>query len=107
KTPVNRLARPPSVENAVSIYGFVAPDAELSPRFKSGEIVWIDPVQPAKTDNDVMLVDRLTDGKDQLVIIGELIANNERCWIIKRPRAAIPESYPKSAWEAYLILPRY
>lgn len=43
-------------ETSVRLFGFYAPDDSMAPRFKRGEIVWVEPSRPASAGQDALLM---------------------------------------------------
>jgi transcriptional regulator with XRE-family HTH domain len=70
KPPVDLRPKAPSFSNAAMVFGFYAPNDAAYPRFKPGEIVWIDPARPIKAGDDVAFLEKLKSG--ERAVVGEL-----------------------------------
>ena len=60
-------------ETAVRLFGFYAPDDTMAPRFKRGEIVWVDPGRPAVQGKDALLMRRQEYEKLEHIILCEIV----------------------------------
>lgn len=54
--PIDERPRAPHFARAAQAFGFYAPDDLMAPRFKKGEVVWVDPARPVKPGDDVLLL---------------------------------------------------
>ncbi len=108
---IDRKQRAPHFENAAKVFGFYAPDDVMAPRFKTGEIVWIDPARPPVIGGDVLLVDKDAGPDGEKVILGELNYSNEERWVIIQHSASSPDkreqTFEADTWSACFVLPRY
>jgi phage repressor protein C with HTH and peptisase S24 domain len=69
---------PPGLENTHGIYAVYVHGTQMSPRYRPGEMVWINPNKPLKRGDDVLV--RLKDAKtaQTIGIIREFVAWQDR-----------------------------
>jgi phage repressor protein C with HTH and peptisase S24 domain len=68
----------PGLESAHELYAVCVQETQMSPRYRPGEMVWMDPNKPLKRGDDVLV--RLNDAKtaQTIGIIREFVAWQDR-----------------------------
>ena len=105
--PIDFKTRAPNVANAARVFGFYAPDNAMAPRFKVGEVVWVDPSRPVSTGDDVLFgaADNGPDG--ETVLLAWLTETTDAHWIATQYGRDQTHMLERSEWSALLALPRY
>lgn len=108
---IDKKQRAPHFANAAKVFGFYAPDNVMAPRFKTGEIVWVDPARPPVLSGDVLLVEKTPGPDGETVVLGELRSINDASWTITQHNASAPHhrerTYSTMEWSVYFVPPRY
>ena len=107
RKPVDFRLRPPNVAMTEGVFGFYAPDRAMAPRFRPGETIWIDPTRPPIVGGDILLADKKTDPDAQVIFVGELTDEKPDRWMVRQSDSGRATAFPKDAWTAFRILPRY
>lgn len=105
--PIDLKPRAPHFANAARVFGFYAPDDAMAPRFKPGEIAWVDPARPAKPGDDVALIGQVRSRGPEPIILAELRAATADEIAIVQHKDGAPRSLDARRWTAFLVLPRY
>lgn len=105
--PVDRLPRAPHFENAARVFGFYAPDDSMAPRFRPGEIVWVDPARPAAPGEDAAAVQRGRADAPARIVLGELRSRTAREAVLHQYKERKDRRLPAAAWALMRVLPRY
>jgi len=105
--PVDRKPKAPAFAGAAGVFGFYAPDDAMAPRFKTGEIVWVDPARPVTPRGDILLVRKGAAKGKETVILCELLDAQETEWLIVQHTTAEPQYLPHKDWLALHVLPRF
>ncbi len=69
--PIDFRPRPHVAVGAAELYGFYAPDSKAWPRFKTGEIVWVDPTRPVREGDDALFLMKAPRRAALAAVIGE------------------------------------
>jgi len=104
---IDHKLRAPHFMNAARVFGFYAPDNTMAPRFKSGEIIWIDPARAPEINGDVLLVDHNVGPDGSSVMLAELIEKSLEEWIIIQHAAPQEHRLERTLWDGLYVLPRY
>jgi transcriptional regulator with XRE-family HTH domain len=107
KNIVERKAAPPILAGAISAFGVYAPDDAMAPRFKIGEIAWINPARPAAPGDDALLAAKkpLAGGLEK-VLLCELVALRKGRYIVKQHARGQEREFDNAAWSALHVMPR-
>lgn len=105
--PIDWRPRAPHFERAAHVFGFYAPDDAMAPRFKPGEIVWVDPSRPVKPGDDALFVETARAGRPERVVLGELKAAPPGEFIFIQHKDETEQRLAARAWSALHVLPRY
>jgi phage repressor protein C with HTH and peptisase S24 domain len=83
----------PGLDKAQGIYAAYVPGGEMMPRYRPGEMVWINPNKPVKQGDDVLV--KLKDGKSRRMIgiIREFVAWEEQAVLLKMYNPAKDDRY--------------
>lgn len=105
--PIDWRPRAPHFERAATVFGFYAPDDAMAPRYKPGEIVWVDPHRPARTGEDALFVEAAGKSGPERAILGELIGAEDGEHILIQHRDRQEKRLRLQRWPALHVLPRY
>lgn len=105
--PIDWRARAPHFERAANVFGFYAPDDSMAPRFKPGEIVWVDPHRPARPGDDALFVHKSAPRAPEPVILGELEEANEEGFKVIQHKDSRTHQLSTRRWSAMHVFPRY
>jgi phage repressor protein C with HTH and peptisase S24 domain len=73
---IDHISRPPFLLSATNAYAIFVVGESMSPRFRSGEIVYVDPAVPVRTGGDAII--QMADNKGNLTaIIKEFVAQDD------------------------------
>jgi transcriptional regulator with XRE-family HTH domain len=105
--PIDWRPRGPHFERAATVLGFYAPDDAMAPRYKPGEIVWVDPHRPARAGEDALFVECAGKNGPERVILGELMgaAGGDHLFIQHKDRQE--KRVRAQRWSALHVVPRY
>ena len=98
--------RAPHFINAASVFGFFAPNDAASPRFKTGEILWVEPARPVRAGDDALLAEKGAR-KPTRVEVGEMKNASASEFVFTRYGDGREQRLPSRRWSAMLLLPRY
>ncbi|MFZ5616729.1 MAG: helix-turn-helix domain-containing protein [Pseudomonadota bacterium] len=102
---IDARPRAPAFEHAAQVFGFYAPDEAAAPRFKAGEIVWVDPVRPIKGGDDALFVEQ-TRGA-QRAVLGEFRRSSASEIVCVQYADQKERRFSKTHWTALHVLARY
>jgi len=105
--PIDFRPRAPHFQNATRVFGFYAPDPAMAPRFRSGEIVWVDPMRPPQADGDAMLVEKINSTQGQRILVATLTTFSPIDWQFIQYATNKEKQLPRSLWDGYFVFPRY
>lgn len=71
--PIDWRPKPWGHETSLRLFGFYAPDDAMTPRFKRGELIWVEPGRPAATGKDALLMRREEYEQLEHIILCEII----------------------------------
>jgi transcriptional regulator with XRE-family HTH domain len=105
--PINMKERPPGTAAIAELYGFHAPDRRAWPRFKTGEIVWVDPTHPAGEGDDVLILTKIPKRAELKAMLGEFVsATSSKIEFIDYSTRESRET-PSTGVTRSFILPRF
>lgn len=105
--PIDWRPRAPHFERAATVLGFYTPDDAMAPRYKPGEIVWVDPHRPARAGEDALFVEAAGRNGPERVILGELIGAEGGEYILIQHKDRQERRLRAQRWPALHVLPRY
>lgn len=105
--PIDWRPRAPHFGRAASIFGFYAPDDAMAPRYKPGEIVWIDPNRSASPSEDALFVENSSERGAERVMLGELRGLQGGDHVFIQHKDKEERRLRAKRWTALHILPRY
>lgn len=105
-TVVERKLRGPQLYGAASVFGFYAPDDAMAPRFKIGEIAWINPMRPAAPGDDALLVSNSHEKGLDVVLLCELQRLSDDSYVARQHSRTSDRTFDREAWRALYVYPR-
>ncbi|WDI31615.1 hypothetical protein PUV54_00205 [Hyphococcus flavus] len=105
--PAERAPKPASHASVRGLYGVIVSDPAMAPRFKPGEIAWINPHRPPRPGDDVMFVE--TDAPDfgpAEIAFGELIETTISLYKARTYTPLEIFTLKRAAFRPLMILPR-
>jgi transcriptional regulator with XRE-family HTH domain len=103
---IERKPRAPQFAGAGLVFGFYVPDAAMAPRFRIGEIAWVNPARPAAAGEDALIVPVEDGATDIPVFLCALEAISETSLVAVQYGAANPPSFPRKRWRALHVFGR-
>lgn len=107
EAPIDSKPRAPHFVNSAKVFGFYAPDEAMAPRFKQGEIAWVDPARPPKAGDEVVLIGKTKSPGPERIILAELRKIGSAEITISQYGNPAERAYDPRRWNAMLVLPRY
>ncbi len=104
--PADRRPRPGALTGGVRVFGFYAPDAAMAPRFKIGEVVWVDSIRPAAPREDALLIENTRRKGLQKIFLCELLDIQDADFLTLQHGGGEPQYFPRKNWTALHVLPR-
>lgn len=59
---IDMVRRPPGLPNATNLYALYVHGESMSPRYRSGDLIFVLPTRPARAGDDVIIQTRMHDG---------------------------------------------
>jgi phage repressor protein C with HTH and peptisase S24 domain len=84
---------PPGLENTHGIYAVYVHGTQMSPRYRPGEMVWINPNKPLKCGDDVIVRLKDVETAQTIGIIREFVALQDRVLVLARFNPSGEERY--------------
>ena len=106
EAPIDRKPKAPSFASAAHVFGFYAPDGSMAPRFKAGELIFVDPTRPAAPGDDALFMAKRSPGAVERVVAGELVAATPTHFVFAQYARPGEQRLPVKSWTASLILLR-
>lgn len=103
-TPIEVRPAAPQFAGAALVFGFYAPDGAMEPRFRTGEIVWVNPSRAAATGADALLAPRDFAEKSR-VFLAVLEASSTEGMEV-RQHGAERRFFARSQWQAFYVFDR-
>lgn len=105
--PVDSKPRAPHFMKSARVFGVYAPDDAMAPRFKPGEIAWVDPARPPAPGDDVLVIAKIRTRGPERFLLAELRARKRDEFIAAQYKDQTERKFDESRWTAMLVLPRY
>lgn len=105
--PIDERPRAPHFGRAAMVFGLYAPDDAMSPRFKPGEIVWVDPARPARAGEEALFVEAAAIGGAERALLGAYEGERDGRHRYLQYRDGTQHSLDAQKWKALHVLPRY
>jgi transcriptional regulator with XRE-family HTH domain len=105
--PIDRKPRAPHFAKSAKVFGLYAPDDAMAPRFKPGEIAWVDPARPPKPGDEVALIGKAKGAGPERVLLAELRSLSPDRIVITQHKDQQEQAFDGRRWTALLVLPRY
>ncbi|MEL6362674.1 MAG: helix-turn-helix transcriptional regulator [Pseudomonadota bacterium] len=108
--PVDFRPKGPGFDTATKVFGFYAPTDAMAPRFKTSEIVWVDPGRPPSIGDDVLFLKYLPDGSDKReepIVVAELLEATETSSVAAIYRLNERRTFNRDEWNNWFVLPRH
>lgn len=105
-TVVGRKPRGPQLYGAPSVFGFYAPDCAMAPRFKIGEVAWINPMRPPAPGDDALLLSTTEDAGQEIILLCELLAVSEGSYRVRQHSRPDERTFDRDEWRALYVYPR-
>ncbi len=104
---VERKLLPPILKGVNGAFGIYAPDNAMAPRFKVGEVAWINPARPVAPGDDALLAAKkpLPGGVEKILLCELLAARNGR-YVVKQHSQGKEREFDSAAWNALHVMPR-
>ena len=96
----------PQFAGAELVIGFYVPDAAMAPRFRIGEIAWINPARSAAAGEDALIIPLDDSTGDIPVFLCSLEAITETSLVAVQHGAANPPAFPRKRWQALHVFGR-
>lgn len=104
--PIDRRARAPHFVSAVRVFGLYAQDESMSPRYKLGELIFVDPARPANPGDDALFVEKYAAGYER-VVVGELMKSTQTHFHVSQHGRPGERRLSAKSWAAHLVLRWY
>lgn len=105
--PINLKERPPGTAAVAELYGFHAPDRKAWPRFKTGEIIWVDPTHPVGGGDDVLILSKVPKRTALKATLGEFVSATSSKIEFVDYGARESREMPASGVTRSFVLPRF
>lgn len=107
RTVIERKLRGPQLYGIPSVFGFYAPDDAMAPRFKIGEVAWVNPMRPVAPGDDALLLSKTKDDAElEIVLLGELQASLKDRYQVRQHSREKSREFNCKAWGALYVFPR-
>lgn len=103
---VERKARAPFLRGVVSAFGLYAPDDAMAPRFKTGEIAWINPARTAAPGEDALMIAKKHAGAEEKVLLCELLSADGGRYRVRQYGSGEARTLDAKSWRALYVFPR-
>lgn len=103
---IEQKPRPPQFIGVSAAYGFYVPDNAMAPRFRIGEIAWINPARPAVPGEDALLVAAQKADRRDKVFLCELREIQDEYWRVHQYGGGNTRSFSRSEWRALHVFSR-
>lgn len=105
--PVSSEMKPPRAVHIRGIYAFAAVGDAMMPRFKPGEIVWVNPHRQPRPGDDVLFLERNDEASAETrAILAELVSETDSGWTGRQHNGARDLRLTRKAYDIMLVLPR-
>lgn len=103
---VERKPVGPQLCRAPSVFGLYAPDDAMAPRFKAGEIAWINPMRPAAPGDDALLLSAIKAEALETVLLCELTSVSPERLASRQHSQDKDRNFTCDDWRALYVYPR-
>jgi len=103
---VERKPCGPLLSGVVSAFGLYAPDDAMAPRFKTGEVAWINPARPAAPGEDALMISNTPSGETAKVLLCELLAVENGRYRVRQHGRPEDRCLDAKSWKALYVFPR-
>lgn len=104
---IERRQRGPMLAGVHAAFGIYAPDDAMAPRFKIGEIAWINPSRPSAPGEDALLVGGDENEDGETAILCEIQTIEKGRLIVRQHRHKSLKSFRLGDWRVMYVLPRW
>lgn len=105
--PIDWRPRAPHFERAAKVFGLYAPDDAMAPRYKPGEIVWVNPLRPARLGDDALFAECKGKRSPERVVLGEFKGDAGGDHIFVQHKDDAERRLRAQHWSAMHVFPRY
>lgn len=105
-TTASSKPRDSDLQQAPLAFGVFVPDSVMAPRFKIGELLWIDPAKPAGPGDDAVVTRHSGADAGVEIFPCEIRAIDEQTLLTYQYGRKEERAFDLSEWKAYRILPR-
>ena len=102
--PIDHRPRSPHFANAASVFGFYAPDDIAAPRYRAGEMIFVDPERPLRPGDDAVFVDQ-SGRSPRRADIG-VLRMRTRTELVFADYQGRERRLPGRRWRGMLVVPR-
>lgn len=102
ETPLDWTKKLPRFEAARNVFAVLAPDDAMAPRFKAGEVVFVDPTKPIAPGGDALFVEK-RNRKEERALLGEVIENRRGEYTVLQHQLNEIRKLPTSLWVGHLV----
>ena len=103
---IERRPRGNALKGVASAFGLYVPDDAMSPRFKIGEIAWINPARPAGPGDDALLVESVDGGGDAAILLCEVASIADGVIIARQHKNDATYEFDLGVGRGMYVLPR-
>lgn len=96
--PIDYIGRPESLRNEPDGYGLMVTGDSMSPRFESGEVVYVHPRMSLSNNCDVVLYSENAAG-EVFAMVKRLLRYNETTWFVKQLNPEREFELARSKWQ--------
>ncbi len=105
--PIDRKPKAPHFASAALVFGVYAQDDAMAPRFKAGELLFVDPARPIAPGDDVLFISKRAAGNIERATVGELAKLGPSHFIFVQHGRPGEQRLPAKTWTANLVLRGY
>lgn len=105
--PIDYRPKAAHFASAALVFGIYAQDDSMAPRFKPGELIFVDPSRPITPGDDVLFIARRKQGEAERAVIGELVSATPATFTYIQHVRKGERRLPAKTWTANLILKGY
>lgn len=103
---IERKPRAPQLSGVRSAFGFYVPDEVMSPRFKIGEIAWINPVRPVAPGDDAMLLFTAEENGGDRIFPCEILEIQDKQFVVRQYGNGEQRLFSRDEWVALHVFGR-
>ncbi len=106
KSIIERRPRSPMMTAVPSAFGFYVPNNIMAPRFKLGEVAWVNPARPVAPGDDALLISTQSDDSPCDVVLCELSDIEDTQFVVFQHNGADNTRFARTNWNALHIFAR-